>query len=447
MYDDLLENESEHVEKTDNATKDSTTVRVCAPAKFVDLKARHVIIATGSRPNRPQNIRQHSSSSNILPVLPWKRGTVVCATEMGSLPRVPRAAAILGGGVIAVEYATILAALGVGVSLICPDSTFLPFLDSEIRESLKRRMKKEHILFVDEPVKQIIVEEGASKDSSDIVRVFLEPRILKKEGHKVRQLPERVLSVDLVLYSGGRDANSEGLGLENVAIEVGNYGRIEVDSSFETTSKNIGLSIFAVGDVIGGGLASTATQQARNVATKLFGKKEVEIKEFVEDSNDVDKSEIEDFFNTQENDHHDDDAPLFGNLCGSAEFDTPLTLWTYPEIASVGYTEVQAMDKFNGAIICGRAFFKDIARGRLSGDLDGFLKIIAHTKSKEIVGVHIIGEYGNELIMPASLLLHNKATLDQVSKTPFAAVTLSALFGIAAEDAILKLREKERERN
>jgi pyruvate/2-oxoglutarate dehydrogenase complex dihydrolipoamide dehydrogenase (E3) component len=138
------------------------------------------------------------------------KGRIVTASEM-ALVSLPNSIAIIGGGVIAVEYATVFSQLGVGVSLICSDSEFLPFLENEMRQSLKKRMSKDHILFVREKIREIQI----GNDSISVVlqkpsEGDLDPRAKGRAG------PERKLKVDLVLYSGGRNANSEGLGLEQV---------------------------------------------------------------------------------------------------------------------------------------------------------------------------------------------------------------------------------------
>ena len=163
-----------------------------------------------------------------------------------ALVALPTSTAIIGGGVIAVEYATVFAQLGVGVSLICSNEEFLPFLEDEIRQSLKSRMSKEHILFVRDTIKEIQV------DNSSIGVVLNQPNHMKisnnQNNSNIKIMPERRLKVDLVLYSGGRNANSEGLSLENVNVNITKYGRIVVDKFFRTTSA---YSIFAIGDVIG----------------------------------------------------------------------------------------------------------------------------------------------------------------------------------------------------
>lgn len=92
-------------------------------------------------------------------------------------------------------------------------------------------------------------------------------------------------------------------------------------------------------------------------------------------------------------------------------------------------------------IIEGRAYFKDCARGRLSGDMDGFLKVVVRAdgpRRHTVIGAHIFGEGANELIQLASVFVHSKATAEQVCSTPFAAVTLSGLFQTACDDALLR---------
>lgn len=105
------------------------------------------------------------------------------------------------------------------------------------------------------------------------------------------------------------------------------------------------------------------------------------------------------------------------------------------------------IDEPGGTLVEGFAYFKDMARGRLSGDLDGFLKLVAVKISPDadgrsrhrIVGVQIFGDGANELIQLGSVLVHSGATLEQVSLTPFAAVTLSGLFQMASDDCLAKL--------
>ena len=421
-----------------------TTVRVCRPTECVEIEGRHVVIATGSRPNRPKALQSG------VELLFDKSDRIVTATEMGSLKELPNAVAILGGGIIAVEYATVLAELGVGISLICAEKDFLPFMEIEMKESLIRRMKKNHVLFVHEAVSELKLGNG----TDDKIRVILEQRKLpmSSDATKLRSLPQRCLSVDLVLYSGGRDANSEGLGLENVDVGIGKFGRILTDERCRCISPCGApsvTSVYAIGDCIGAGLASIAQQQGRNVVESLFDSKETKDEASMsadEDVDDMDSGESDSFFSSQR-----DEISIATSLFGATSKELPLTLWTIPEIAAVGLTLAQALvlarnDKVKDSIVQGYGYFKDLARGRLSGDLDGYVKVIAWkdigSSHHTIMGTQIFGEGANELIQFGSILIQYKATLESVSHTPFAAVTLSALWQLACDDALLKLRNR-----
>lgn len=442
-----------------------TVLRVCRKdEECIDIPANHIVIATGSRPNRPSTVYPGA----ISPLLPFESTTrIVTATEMGNLKELPNAVAILGGGVIAVEYATVLAELGVGVSLICPENAFVPFLEDEMREKLKRRMKAGHVLFVEEKIKEIKVGEN---DETDPLKVVLESRVLPRSGSpsSSRTLPERRLTVDLLMYSGGRNANSEGLGLCNVGIQTSKYGRIVIDEKCRCVSSadvpaTYKHSIYAIGDCNGSGLASVAQQQGRQVAEELFGSEEDpwggggenvgdvsgakdEDEDEAEDKDSMEKVEADPFFSEGTAGAVESSSTLFGG--GSA--DSPLTLWTIPEIAAVGLTSEQAKAKYashgdgDGDIVEGYGYMKDMARGRLSGDMDGYLKVVARKERHKhtIVGVQIMGEGANELIQLGSILVHSGFSLEQVSRTPFAAVTLSALLQLACDDALLKIRKQ-----
>ena len=439
---DLFIGSVEFVDAEGNGS--DVTLRVCRPTECVEVVARHAAIASGSRPNRPSEL-----PSGVH--LPFLKGRVVTASEM-ALVALPTSIAIIGGGVIAVEYATVFAQLGVGVSLICSDDEFLPFLEEEIRSSLRERMSREHILFVRDTVREIRVDNSS-------IGVVLNPSISKRTPMKDRVMPERRLKVDLVLYSGGRNANSEGLELEAVNVSTSKYGRIVVDKAFRTTSSK---SIFAIGDVIGPpGLASAAQQHGRSVSETLFGGSEDDDEEEDDDDEDGDYAEFSDeqdnFFSSsstgteggQDGLQQDAADTLFGASSGTITMDAPLTLWTLPEIASVGATLKQAQKiEPRDELVEGRAYFKDMARGRLSGDSQGYVKIIAKIGAKRhtIIGVHIIGEGANELIQLGSILVHSAASLESVSRTPFAAVTLSGIYQMACDDALLKspMRKKNK---
>ena len=184
---------------------------------------------------------------------------------------------------------------------MCREDQFLPFLEAETRAYLKRLMRRNRILFVDNPISSINLSE-------DIIRVAVEPS-------PSRPNIERVFRVDLVLYSGGRNANSGGIGCEDVGVEIGKYERITVDKHLRTTSP---FPIYAIGDVIGPpGLASSAQQQGRTLCERLFdkdnnGPMSLSTDSDTQDDDDFDVSEVDSFFNQDE----PESANLFGSISG-----------------------------------------------------------------------------------------------------------------------------------
>ena len=481
---DLFIGEGNLVDIFDLKSSDAkgSVVRVCRPNGCIEFKARYVCIATGSRASKPTHLYTRNGLSEV-PLEFKKGGRIVTATEMGGLMEIPSSVAIFGGGVIAVEYATVLSKLGVGVSIICKDNEFVPFLEPELCEALKRRMRRSHVLFVNENVKDIEIDPV----SGSYVKVSLHPpdnlpppRIVPVDpsaaavGDRIvfprLNRVERKLKVDLFMYSAGRDANSEGIFADTIQCTRGKYGRLEVNHHYRTDCL---AEVYAVGDVIGPpGLASAAQLQARTVADDLFKNfknsvfnKDMNIKGSIvlsDDDDDIEFDETDDnmidrddfFISSDSSNTNDSNSNSESNLFSKVTSDklltpgegVPLTLWTIPEIASVGLSITQASVQYKSSsysFIEGYAYFKDMARGRLSGDMDGFLKIVAlrsgPMRPHKIIGVFIFGEGANELIQLGSVLVNTQATIEQVSRTPFAAVTLCGLFQMACDDALVKI--------
>jgi len=365
-------------------------VRVCRPTHCVELPAKRICIATGSRAANPETVGEQRVR------VPWEAKGVTDSSGMSNISELPRAVAIIGSGVIALEYATVLARLGVGVSLLCAEDGFLPFLAGDLRRRLRRRLQRDRVQVFDTTARPIsLVEER----SDGRVHVVLDGA---HEGQK-----KLALRIDLLLYSGGRDANSGEMGLAAAGVEIGKYGRVVVDQLLRTTCDGI----YAIGDVIQpptkdfpAGLASAAVQHGRLVADQLF-------------------------------------CPGYNKELASA----PTTLWTLPEISTVGLTPEAAEATYPGRVVCGTAFYRDAARGRLSGDGDeGFVRLVAvwqpgagvRRGEHVLVGAGILGAGANELIQLGSLQVNLGLSLEQLSCTPFAAVTLSGLYQVAAEEAL-----------
>jgi pyruvate/2-oxoglutarate dehydrogenase complex dihydrolipoamide dehydrogenase (E3) component len=169
------------------STNNRTAVRVCRPSNCLELEAQYVCIATGSRAHKPEVL------ANGVPIQ-FVENKVIDSTEMSAISELPKAVAIIGGGVIAVEYATVLAELGIGVTLLCPEDGLLPFLDPDIRRRLISRMRKNHVLIVHQNIKEIMVDSSSQDNvSNSKVQVVM-------ESDPKRPTVQRRFLVDLLLY-------------------------------------------------------------------------------------------------------------------------------------------------------------------------------------------------------------------------------------------------------
>jgi NAD(P) transhydrogenase len=325
------------------------------------LAARHVVLATGSRPARPPGI----------PFGP----RVLDAVGMGQLERLPRTLCVVGAGVIGCEFATIMAALGVKVTIVAGTRQPYPFLDRELMLAGLEEMRSVGIGIVSgAPLARATVDGGA-------------------RGQVIAELEGgAAVASDLLLYAEGRDGNSDGIGCERAGVAVGRYGQITVDAEHRTSNPRV----FAVGDVTGPpGLASAALQQGKEVAESLYGKRARRGRETL----------------------------------------TATTLWTFPEMAGIGLTEDAARAQSADPVV-GRAWFRDLPRGILSGALHGWLKLVAARDGGRLLGVHIIGESACEMIHYGRALIEGGATLEDLAQSGFSAMTFHGLYQMAAEDAL-----------
>lgn len=292
-----------------------------------------------------------------------------------SLPRFPKSLCVLGGGVIGCEYTTIFAAKGIPVSLVDGRNELLPFLDSEMSAALVEQMRQDGVdVYFNDGLKEII--PGAN-DSEEI-------KITLNSG--------KVIHCDMFLFAAGRSGRISGLGLEQVGVKLGKRETIEVNSEYRTNIPNI----FAAGDVIGfPALASTSMDQGRAAVTHMFSTQGI--------------NQI---------------ATLF-----------PYGIYTIPELSAVGLSEKEAKEKGIDALT-GKAKYKDMARGKILGTQDGFLKLVFDKKTFVVLGVHIIGNIATEIIHYGMTLVENKKTLDDIISVVFNYPTLHDLYKYAAFDGL-----------
>ncbi len=341
------------------AFEDAHTLLVNSPHGIRRLHGEVILISTGSKPNRPAEIAFddiHTFDSDTFL----------------HMDRIPKSLAVIGGGVIGCEYASIFAALGVDVTLVDGRDRLLPFLDSEISDRLRDRflVMGMHLWFNERPVK---VENFPTVACLSM-----------KSGKK--------LETEAVLFAAGRRAAVDGLALEKAGLAINDKGYMAVDENYRTNVPYI----YAAGDVIGfPALASTSMEQGRVAACHAFGLKY--------------KQRV---------------ASLL-----------PMGIYTIPEISAAGETEQSCEEK--GIDYCvGRALYENNARGHITGDTAGMLKLIFARADRKLLGVSLIGESATELIHIGMMVLDNGLAIDEFIEQVFNYPTLSETYKYAAYDGL-----------
>ncbi|HLK06068.1 MAG TPA: Si-specific NAD(P)(+) transhydrogenase [Candidatus Acidoferrum sp.] len=323
------------------------------------LSGEIILISTGSKPNRPTEI-------SFDDVHTFDSDTFL------QMDRIPKSLAVIGGGVIGCEYASIFMALGVKVTLVDGRDRLLPFLDSEISDRLRDRLKElgMDFWFNERPVK---VENSAA-------------------GAKLTMKSGKVLETDAALFAAGRRAAVDGLALEKAGLAVNDRGYLAVDENYRTSVPNI----YAAGDVIGfPALASTSMEQGRVAVCHAFG---FQYKQRV--------------------------ASML-----------PMGIYTIPEISAAGETEDSCKEKKIEYCV-GRAQYDNNARGHICGDTAGLLKLIFSPNDKKLLGLSIIGESATELVHIGMMVLDNGLSINEFIDQVFNYPTLSEMYKYAAYDGL-----------
>ncbi|MDM5302401.1 dihydrolipoyl dehydrogenase [Bacillus inaquosorum] len=323
------------------------------------LIPKQVIIATGSRPR-------------MLPGLEADGKSVLTSDEALQMEELPKSIIIVGGGVIGIEWASMLHDFGVEVAVIEYADRILPTEDQDISKEMESLLKKKGIQFV---TGAKVLPDTMTKTAGDISIQA------EKDGETV------TYSAEKMLVSIGRQANIEGIGIENTDIVTEN-GFISVNESCQTKESHI----YAIGDVIGGlQLAHVASHEGIIAVEHIAGL----------------------------NPH-----PLDPML-------VPKCIYSSPEAASVGLTEEEA--KANGHNVkIGKFPFMAIGKALVYGESDGFVKIVADRDTDDILGVHMIGPHVTDMISEAGLAKVLDATPWEVGQTIHPHPTLSEAIGEAA---------------
>jgi NAD(P) transhydrogenase len=345
----------------------------CGMARFLDphrievtseigdiriFEGTRILLAVGTRPYRPAGV-------------PFNGINVFDSDEIAEIPRLPRSLAVIGAGVIGVEYATIFSALDVAVSLVEARPAMLEFVDHEVIEDFTHQLRDRGVT-----LRFGAKVEGIAFESD-------RPVTLLEGGRRVRS--------DMVLFTAGRVGATDTLNLPACGLTADDRGRLKVDGrTFQTEVPHI----YAAGDAIGfPSLASTSLEQGRIAACHAFG---------------VPAPPAPEFF--------------------------PFGIYSVPEISSVGMTEQDVRARAI-PYECGIARFRETSRGHIMGLSAGMMKMIFSIRTRRLLGVHIVGEGATELVHIGQAVLNLKGTLDYFIENTFNYPTLAEAYKIAALDA------------
>jgi NAD(P) transhydrogenase len=325
-----------------------------------------VLIATGSSPHRPDHV-------------PFDNDVICDSDSILGIDRIPERLAVVGAGIIGVEYAAIFAALGVEVHLIDGRTALLPNIDREIVRILLGEFQN-----------RLGITMHLGSDVASIERCGQQASLTLNGGE--------CMVVDNVLYAAGRSSNVTDLNLDGIGVATAGRGLITVSADYQTSVPNI----YAAGDVIGfPALASTSMEQARVAMVHAFDLKY--------------KTKV---------------APIL-----------PYAIYTIPEVATVGLNEEDCRKK-NLACAVGRAFYRDNARGEIIGDVKGLIKLVFDPESRNLLGVHIVGESASELLHIGMMVMQFGGTINAFIDCVFNFPTLSEAYKYAAYDGLGMINRK-----
>lgn len=322
------------------------------------LTTKNILVATGSRPR-------------TLPGLEIDGQYVMSSDEALVMEDLPESMIIVGGGVIGIEWASLLTDFGVKVTVIEYLDRIIPTEDKEISKEVQRLLKKKGVkIFTGAKV----LAETLVKDNG--VRISAESK------GKVTEY-----SADKILVSVGRASNVEGFGLENTTVEL-ERGNIKANQYYQTNEPNV----YAIGDVIGGlQLAHVASHEGIIAVEHMSGLTPEPLN------------------------------PVLVSKC----------IYSSPEVAGVGYTEDEAKEK-GYEVKIGKFNFRAIGKALVFGESDGFVKLVVDAKTDKLLGCHMVGPHVTDMITEAALAQVLEATAMDIAHTIHPHPTLSEVMGEAA---------------
>ena len=314
------------------------------------------------------------SKPSTLPFISLDKERVITSTEALTLKEIPKHLIVIGGGVIGLELGSVYKRLGSDVTVVEYAPKITPTMDADVSKELQKVLKKQGIKFATSHGVTAVERNG------DEVLV----KATDKKGREVE------FTGDYCLVAVGRKPYTEGLGLENAGVKLNDRNQVQINAHLQTNISNI----YAIGDVVEGAmLAHKAEEEGVVVAEYLAGEK----------------------------------PHIDYNLI-------PGVIYTWPEVAAVGKTE----DELKNAGIAykaGKFSMRALGRSRASGDIDGFVKVLADKTTDEILGVHIVGARAADLIMEAAVAMEYRASAEDLARICHGHPTYSEAIKEAAKAA------------
>jgi NAD(P) transhydrogenase len=343
---------------------------------FVD--AHRVAVENGGGRNELEGVNiliATGTKPAVNPKVPVNGRTIIDSDQILSMTQIPKTLIVVGGGVIGMEYACMFATLGVRVTIVEKRPRLLEFADTEMVEALMYNMR-------DRRVTMRLNEEVESVEELPDGRVA------------AMLVSNKRVTGDALLYAVGRQGDVDKLNLGAAGVAADERGRIHVDADYRTAQPHI----FAVGDVIGfPSLASVSMEQGRIAAARAFNLK-----------------------------IQSDPATY------------PYGIYTIPQISFIGKTEEQLTNE-DVPYEVGMAYYREIARGQISGQTEGRLKLLFHRETLELLGVHIYGEEAAELLHIGQAVFTLKGKVTYFVDTVFNYPTLAECYKAAAFNGLNRL--------
>ena len=305
--------------------------------------------------------------------LPTDGKAVINSDQILDMEDIPASLLVIGCGAVGVEFGSVYARFGSKVTLVEMLDRVVPIEDAEISAELEKSLKKQGIE----------VRTSTTVTSLQVKGKKVNVTLKGKDGVEEKR------TFDRVLVAVGRKPNTTDIGLESVGVKTSKE-TVDVDNHFRTSVPGI----YAIGDIIQGPwLAHAASHEGIQVMHEIAGKPHEELMSFDR---------------------------------------VPNATYCFPEVASIGLTEVRAKER-GFDVIAAKFPFRGIGKALILGETDGFVKIVSEKKYHEVLGVHIIGPKATELISPASVALSHEATVDSLAHAVQAHPTLNESIGEAAQ--------------